>query len=736
MILPVALLCGVLVAWALGARLSRIADVRFRGDWLVLGAFAIQLAIFTALQRHVPGAYHTPLHVLTYVMVIAFLALNVRVPGFWLVTFGVACNVLVIFANNGRMPVTLTAWKATGQSPSLITATGEYNNNVLAGHGTHLAFLGDIFALPGNVPLANALSIGDVLIVIGMAAFVYLSCTPRLASSGWSALAPLRVPAFRRVLAGRSTSRLGDWVTMTAVVTWVFQLTHSTTMVSVFLVARIVAAIAGGIASAPLLDRIARFRALSLIEIARGTTTLAMVPFALGGHVYPVIALVCVSSFLGAATNPSASSLVPEVVPGEMLQAGNALHGVARNCTTVVGAVVGGASVSLFGIGPALAIDFATFAVAALLYARFPHAPPPVQDEQGAAAGRLELLKVLVANRVVFGLVSSFTIATAAMGLLNASLPRFFDVRIGDDSAYGYAIAALGAGLLCGEALTAFIRRESVARRSVGLAFLACAGALFIMSHTYVGATAFLMLFLVGAADGTTEVVYDTLIQLNVARRVQAGVFAVSGSVQNAGMVVGLLAAPVLAHRAAGAAPRVAAVALAASGLVAALTLIRRVPAHADSLQPAVDVPAESRAALNEVVGPVALGRDVELGELLAGRVAVVIVVEPDYDVPSEGWQELVQGLDAGAPEHGAAVAWTRPTAEVTRALGEAVHGGIYVIDSQRVLRFAYAASEAGEAIPASFVLSRLSRLAHAVPPDPVVQVVRTTPTPGLVAGD
>src|SRR5207302_5645297 len=100
--------------------------------------------------------------------------------------------------------VSLGAWKATGQSPSLITATGSYNNNVLSGPGTHLTFLGDIFALPGNVPLANALSIGDVLIVIGMAAFVYLSCTPRLSMSGWSALAPLRLPAFRRVLAGRS----------------------------------------------------------------------------------------------------------------------------------------------------------------------------------------------------------------------------------------------------------------------------------------------------------------------------------------------------------------------------------------------------------------------------------------------------------------------------------------------------------------------------------------------------
>jgi hypothetical protein len=126
----------------------------------------------------------------------------------------------------------------------------------------------------------------------------------------------------------------------------------------------------------------------------------------------------------------------------------------------------------------------------------------------------------------------------------------------------------------------------------------------------------------------------------------------------------------------------------------------------------------------------------VELEELLAGRTAVVVVVEPDYDVASDAWQELVRGLDAGAAEHGAAVAWTRPSGEVSRAVGEAVHGGVYVVDAERVLRFAYAAAEAGEAIPASFVLSRLSRLAPAAAAEPAIHVVRTTLTPGVVAGD
>jgi hypothetical protein len=55
----------------------------------------------------------------------------------------------------------------------------------------------------------------------------------------------------------------------------------------------------------------------------------------------------------------------------------------------------------------------------------------------------------------------------------------------------------------------------------------------------------YLLLFLIGSCDGATEVVYDTLLQLNVLPRVRAATFGLASAVQNAGMVVGLAAAPI-----------------------------------------------------------------------------------------------------------------------------------------------------------------------------------------------
>jgi MFS family permease len=54
------------------------------------------------------------------------------------------------------------------------------------------------------------------------------------------------------------------------------------------------------------------------------------------------------------------------------------------------------------------------------------------------------------------------------------------------------------------------------------------------------------MLLLLGSSDGTTEVVRDTLFQRYLPQRLRACLFAISGSVQNAGMVLGIALAPIL----------------------------------------------------------------------------------------------------------------------------------------------------------------------------------------------
>lgn len=574
MILGLATLLGIAIAWALGADLVRASGVRLRATALVFLALAIQLVIFTGLREAVPEAGQVPLHILSYALLVIFLAANGRHLGLVVAATGLASNLLVILANGGRMPVSPAAWRASGRSLDSIASSGVYNNNTLAGGHPRLAWLGDIFPLPLGGLFGNAVSVGDLLIVFGLTIFVYRAGTVRARATPRQLATPLRSGDFRRLLLGRSASRLGDWLTMTAVVTWVYGETHRATIVAFFLALRMVAVMLGGIAAAPRLDRIPRSRILAAIEISRGAVTIAMLPLAWQHHFLPVVALACLSSFLGAATNPSASSLIADLLPRDLLNAGNALNGFTRSGVMVVGAVLGTFVVNTQGIGGALLLDVVTFVASSAIYLRISAGGRATRQEKAAAPPALhtrsELVRILLANRVVLGLTASFTVVTAAMGLLNASLPGFLRQQLAEPSSYGYALGILGAGLMCGELLTGLVARDDVARRAVGLAFASIAGCLLLAATTRSPATAYLMLFLVGASDGTTETTYDTLFQRQLAGDVRAGVFALAASVQTAGMIIGLTLASLFAAQAAASALRLSAFGCLIGAVIAA----------------------------------------------------------------------------------------------------------------------------------------------------------------------
>ena len=566
MVLGAAIVIGLLGAWALGARAGRLAEIRFAGGPLALLALALQLAIFTPLVAHVPIGLEEPLHAVSYTLLLAFACVNLRRPGMWLAALGLLANGVAIFANGGRMPVSLAAWEAAGGDRSELLTTGVSNNNGLATSSTHFAWLGDVFALPAAIPFSTAVSVGDVLILAGMTTFVYRLCGPRTGASRTRTLAPLRFADFRRLLAARMVSKLGDWLTMAAVVTWIFATTRSTALVSGFLVARIVAPMFGGVVVAPLLDRVPHRRILSLVELTRALFALLSVLLAARENLAGVVALVCISGFLGAATNPKAASSIPELLPRDLIHAGNGLHGIARQLVMLAGTALGGFATSEFGITSALAIDLVTFLAASLLYLRVTATTrEPQEAEVATRVSYGSLCRELARTPIVLALTGSFTLVTAAMGLLNASIPEFFEARLGEGGAYGYAMATIAAGLLCGELLTSFVTSETVARRSISLAFLASAACLTLLALSEVRATAFLMLFFLGVADGATEIVYDTLFQLELRRDVQAGVFALASAVQNGGMIVGLAAAPLLLAYASGA----TVIAIAAGGCLA-----------------------------------------------------------------------------------------------------------------------------------------------------------------------
>jgi hypothetical protein len=159
------LLVSVVLA---GGRLSALGEVRVRWLPALLVAFALQVVALRLVPEW-PAGLLAVLHVASYGAGGAFVVVNRRIPGLWLIALGGFANFAAIAANGGVMPASPAAMSAAGVTPT----EGVFVNSAPM-EDPALWFLGDIFAIPAGWPLANVFSIGDVLIVLGAALGIIL----------------------------------------------------------------------------------------------------------------------------------------------------------------------------------------------------------------------------------------------------------------------------------------------------------------------------------------------------------------------------------------------------------------------------------------------------------------------------------------------------------------------------------------------------------------------------------
>ena len=165
-------LCAMVLGYLAGGRLRGFERVHLRWWPLALIGLAMQAAPVPDLGGDGEDLLGLGLLIGSYVPLTAFAVANLRQPGFWLVTAGLAMNLLVISVNSG-MPVTREAVVASGQGDMI----GALDEGRGAKH--HLAdrdedvllFLADVIPLAG--PFQQVVSAGDLVLYAGVGWFVF-----------------------------------------------------------------------------------------------------------------------------------------------------------------------------------------------------------------------------------------------------------------------------------------------------------------------------------------------------------------------------------------------------------------------------------------------------------------------------------------------------------------------------------------------------------------------------------
>jgi hypothetical protein len=182
MILLAVVLISLAVALLRGGDLRRLADVPITRGWLLLAAFALQayLVYVPAGKSEGPHDPSAWLHIATYILLLAGVWLNRRLPGMVWILAGLLLNLVVIAANGGFMPITPEAVLKLGHADRVASLEAGQRVHLakdilLPRNQTRLWPLSDVFVIALGFPLRTAFSLGDILVAVG--AFLFLQHT-------------------------------------------------------------------------------------------------------------------------------------------------------------------------------------------------------------------------------------------------------------------------------------------------------------------------------------------------------------------------------------------------------------------------------------------------------------------------------------------------------------------------------------------------------------------------------
>jgi hypothetical protein len=152
---------AIVVGYARGGRLHRVAEAELGWTWLLFAGVGLQVAVdLTAARGLLPDVPGTVLLVVSHALVIGWIVANRFRPGMVLIFLGLLMNAVVIAANGG-MPVDPAAIDDAG----LPAVDALYGKHTLMDEGTRLPFLADIIPVP---PLRSIISVGDVVLAAGL----------------------------------------------------------------------------------------------------------------------------------------------------------------------------------------------------------------------------------------------------------------------------------------------------------------------------------------------------------------------------------------------------------------------------------------------------------------------------------------------------------------------------------------------------------------------------------------
>jgi MFS family permease len=206
----------------------------------------------------------------------------------------------------------------------------------------------------------------------------------------------------------------------------------------------------GGVIS----DRLPRHRVMVASNLASGASQAVVAVLLLSGraNIWELAALAAINGSASAFFYPASTGIVPQTVSIPMLQQANATLRLSLNATNIVGASIGGLLVAATSPGWAVAVDAATYGVAALAIGAM-NLPPGLRIEGSTVLSELRVgWRDFWSRPWLWAIVLQFGIVNAVEnGAVQIFGPVIAKEHLGGATGWGLVLTATSIGLVsCG----------------------------------------------------------------------------------------------------------------------------------------------------------------------------------------------------------------------------------------------------------------------------------------------
>jgi len=341
---------------------------------------------------------------------------------------------------------------------------------------------------------------------------------------------------------GFSLSVLGDAITRTTLVWYVFERTGSSVSLGWLSFCFTAPVVVGGLTAGWLLDRYDR-RAIMAIDSLVKSLLVVSVPVlaAVGAMPLWYIYLVAgVFGFLMMIPLAGVPSLLPALVGRDELNAANALETIGYTAGGVVGPPLAGLLIAQVGPLEALYLDGASYLAFAWAVWRCRPQAEAGHAETGGATNLLAAARLILGHPVLAGTTLMYLVFNVGLGALLVVVPLFADTILGGGpELYGVLLGAIAIGELAGSATIGTMRLAIPEGLAICLAALASGAAVAAVAVSDGDLGAAFGLALYGAFSAPLTIWGQTLRMKIIPPALRGRCFAIMRTLMQSGAPLG-----------------------------------------------------------------------------------------------------------------------------------------------------------------------------------------------------